>query len=213
MNEEYYVLEDGEKVGPFTYNELIERGLDVDTSVLTPLTDAWQNASYLPQFSEYFEAMGYYFPTEDNLANAGWRTIAFIIDYIIVSVITMFIALNAGLFKLPATTTFNPAAALSMLSQRTIYTMEASLAIVFLLYNILFESTARGSIGKRICGLKVVDEDGRKLTLVKTFLRNVGALTAFNIFGLVFLIVSFFFRDLRQTWYERLTKTYVIKPE
>jgi uncharacterized RDD family membrane protein YckC len=209
MNEEYYLLEGEDKIGPFSLKELLKRGIDIDTLILTADAEEWQEASYLPEFSDYFAEQGYIFPTEDNLANAGWRTLAFVIDYFIVSIIVMFFATRLKLFTIPATS--DPFAALSTLSQKTIYTMEGCLAIVFLLYNILLESTLKGSIGKTICGLKVVDEDGRKLNLVKSFLRNIGSLTAFNIFGLVFLIVSFFYKPLRQTWYERLTKTFMVR--
>jgi len=66
MNDEYYILEDGEKVGPFSFDELTARGVDIDSSILVPGSDTWQNASYLPEFSEYFEAQGFYFPTEGN---------------------------------------------------------------------------------------------------------------------------------------------------
>lgn len=210
MSDEYYVLEDGEKTGPFTFNELIDRGLEIDTSVLIPTADTWQNASYLPEFNGYFETRGFYFPTEDNLANAGWRILAFIIDYIFVSVIAIIIALQAGWVVLPTSATLNPLN--NTMPQRSMLIVEASFSVVFLIYHTLFEiSVMRGGIGKKICGLKVVDEDGRGLTFIKALSRNFGALLSFMVYGLPFF--TLFFSEHKQTWYERLVRTYMIKTE
>ena len=214
MNDEYYILEDGEKAGPFSFDELTERGIDIDSSILVPGSDTWQNASYLPEFNEYFESQGFYFPTEGNLAGFGWRTLASVIDYIVVSLIAGLIDIKAGWLVFPASTAFNPTLMLTNLSQRSLMIIELSFVVVFVLYNTIFEATdMRGSIGKRTCGLKVVDADGRKLSFLMAVARNIGAVTVYHIFGLIFLIISFFFSDRQQTWYDKQTKAYVIKPE
>ena len=213
MNDEYYLVEGEERKGPYTFNELINADIDIYTELATGPNEEPVYASYLPEFSEYFENQGYIFPTENNIAHPAWRTLAFLIDYIIISTITMFVLVRLGLMTIPLDANLNSIKNLEALTSKNIYAIEACLAAVYLLYNVILESTARGSIGKIICGLKVVDEDGQKLSLVKTFLRNCGALTIFNLVGMIFLIVSFFLRQVRQTWYERLTKTYVIKPE
>ena len=211
MNEEYYVLENGEKTGPFSYKELAARGIDLDTPVSTSADDDWQNASYLPEFNEYFESKGYYFPTEENLAGFGWRTLAFIIDYLLIAVAVMFIGIKTGWVTLPPPTA-SFSASMSMLSQKSLVFIEISFAAIYLVYNILFELIdTQGSIGKKICSLKVVDADGRKPTFINSFIRTVGALTAFNILGLLILISSFFFSDRKQAWYDRLVKTYIIR--
>src|ERR1700744_1693970 len=151
MNDEYYILEDGEKLGPFSFNELTARGVDIDSSILVPGSDTWQNASYLPEFSEYFESQGFYFPTEGNLANFGWRTLAFTIDYIIISLIAGLIDVNAGWLVFPKSASINPTAVLNSMPQRSLMIIELSFVIVFLVYNILLEaSNMRGSFGKKM---------------------------------------------------------------
>jgi uncharacterized RDD family membrane protein YckC len=210
MDDEYYVLEDGEKTGPFTFNELIDREINVDTPVLIPSVDTWQNASYLPEFNDYFEAKGFYFPTEDNLATVGWRILAFIIDYIFVSAIAITIALQAGWVVLPTSAKLNPLN--NIIPERSMLIIEVSFSVMFLIYHTLFEvSGMRGGIGKKICGLKVVDEDGRGLTLIKALSRNFGVLLSFMVYGLPFF--TLFFSEHKQTWYERLVKTYMIRIE
>lgn len=212
MNKEYYLVENGEKKGPYTFTELINADIDIYTQLIAGTNNTLVYASYLPEFSEYFESLGYLFPTESNIAHPANRTLAFIIDYFVVSLISIFVLIKLGLFTLPANGSFSSVKEMEALTSKNVLPIEICLGIVYLLYNIIFETAGRGSLGKIICGLKVIDEDGRKLSFLKTFLRNVGALTAFNLIGMVFMIVSFFLRPIRQTWYERLTRTYVIKP-
>jgi len=204
MSEEYYVLENGEKTGPFSFNELTARGLDVDTSISTPGSDTWQNASYLPEFNEYFEAQGYYFPTEDNIAGFGWRVLAFIIDNILLSFLIVNIHIPG--FEFPRATSM---AELSKIPVRSLMLLNLSFGVVFIVYNTVFEaSKLRGSIGKMVCRLQVVDEDGKKLTVLKALGRNFGAILSSMIYGLPFL--TYFFSEQKQTWYDKLMKAYTI---
>lgn len=216
MGEEYYILENGEKKGPFTFKELINEGIDLDTQILAPTSTEWQSASYLPQFADYFISQGYLFPTEDNLAAPGYRTLAFFIDYMVLSIVAGMIMLQTGLLKnLNTTEKLTPESLVAGLGTRTILLIELAFVIIFLIYNVIFETSGmRGSLGKRICGLKVVDADGDGLSLVKAILRNIGAVTvyAFFPFGALIIIISFFVGKHRQTWYERYTASFVIKP-
>jgi hypothetical protein len=91
MNNQYYILVDNEQSGPFSYDELTEMELDVHTRVLSPLADTWQDACDLPEFYPYFESRGIYLPTGDNLASFGWRFLAYVIDYVILSFLLNFI--------------------------------------------------------------------------------------------------------------------------
>src|ERR1700748_664638 len=78
MNDEYYILVGETKKGPYTFDDLINMDLTIHTEIITPLSDEPQFASELPEFNEYFEAQGIYFPTEDNLAPVGKRISAFL---------------------------------------------------------------------------------------------------------------------------------------
>jgi uncharacterized RDD family membrane protein YckC len=211
MNDEYYILENGEKMGPFSFNELIKKGIEIDTSIATSSAGEWQNASYLPEFNEYFESQGFYFPTEDNLAGFGWRMLAFFIDYIIVSLIAVIIILKAGWVTFPTSPALNMAFT-NIMSPKAMMIIEANFAFVFLVYHTLCEaSKLRGSVGKKICGLKVVDADGKRINIIKALARNLGAFLSFMLYGLPFF--TLFFSAHKQTWYDRLAKTYMIKIE
>ncbi len=86
MDKEYYLLDGDERTGPFTYRELVQKGMDVHTQLSTPLSDKWQYASEMPEFIEYFKSQGIFFPTGDNLANFGIKAGAFIIDFLLLSI-------------------------------------------------------------------------------------------------------------------------------
>jgi len=202
MNNEYYILEDEEQLGPFTFNELIERDIDIYTQVLSP-TNEWQYASELPEFNEYFEAKGIYFPTQDNLAGAGWRTLAFIVDYIILVIIVEIIAVQGGWVSLPTTTKF------TMPPPNAVMTLQLMFYGVYLVYHTLFEITGwKGSIGKKLCGLKVVDLNGQKMGFLQAAGRNLG-----SILSLILLVpyLSILLSEYKQEWYDNLAKAYIIK--
>jgi uncharacterized RDD family membrane protein YckC len=205
MNNQYYILENEEQAGPFTYNELIERGIDIHTEVLNAKNE-WEYVSELPEFFDYFQAQGIYLPTEDNIDNIGWRVLAFVIDYLIVVLVTVSISLNYNWITLPA-----PGATTMPMPQTPfIFYIEATLCITYLLYHTLLEQTSwKGSIGKKICGLRVVDANGQKLSLLKSAGRNLGAIVSINLYGIPFLGV--FISEHKQPFYDKLTGAYMIK--
>ncbi|MFC1916381.1 RDD family protein [Chloroflexota bacterium] len=78
-------------------------------------------------------------------------------------------------------------------------------------YFILMEAYAGWTVGKRVLGMKVVDESGSKIGLSRSIIRNllrfVDGLPAFNIFGIV--LIAFSPRD--QRFGDRIAKTYVVR--
>lgn len=202
MNDEYYILEDENKTGPFSFREVTERDIDIHTRILAPRANEWQYASELPEFNEYFEAKGIYFPTVDNLAGFGRRTLAFFIDYFAIYFLVEIIETQMGWVVLPTKYTIGAPVPTSM------YILYLSFFVTFLLYNTIFEaSNLKASIGKIICRLNVVDINGSRLTPVKALGRTFGILLSVTIW-LPFL--SIFFSEHRQAWYDNLAKAYII---
>ena len=78
-------------------------------------------------------------------------------------------------------------------------------------YLILMEAYVGWTIGKRILGMRVVDESGNRIGLPKSVIRNmlrfVDGLPAFNILGIVLIASS----PRGQRFGDRVAKTYVIK--
>ena len=206
MNNQYYILDEEEnQLGPFTFNEVIERDIDMHTQVLGN-TNEWQYASELPEFNSYFQRKGIYFPTADNIAGIGWRILAFFIDYILIVVITLIIALKFEWIKMPAT----GATTMPMPPMPYLLYLELTVCFTYIFYHTVLEQTGwKGSIGKKICGLRVVDTNGEKLSLLKSAGRNLGAILSLNLYFIPFLTVLI--NEHKQAWYDRLTDAYIIK--
>jgi uncharacterized RDD family membrane protein YckC len=77
-------------------------------------------------------------------------------------------------------------------------------------YLIIMEAYAGWTVGKRVLGMKVVDESCGKIGLSRSIIRNllrlIDGLPAFNILGIVLIISS----PKDQRFGDRIAKTYVV---
>jgi uncharacterized RDD family membrane protein YckC len=202
MNEEYYLLEGEEKKGPYTYNQLINMDITIHTEIITPQSDVPQLASELPEFDDYFAAKGIYFPTVDNLASFGKRLAAFVVDYFGLYLLVSNIVIRYTGVALPTNYTVGAPLPPSMV------TISLSLVAVFFVYKTILEATGlKGTLGKKIFNLIVVDVDGQRISILSSLVRNLGVILSIVIW-VPFL--SIFFSEHRQEWYDSLAKTYVI---
>lgn len=214
MTYDYYILEGNEQRGPYTFKEITELDLDVHTRILSPLADTWQDACDLPEFYPYFEARGIYLPTGDNLASFGWRLLAWFTDYVILSFINNFvlsILVSAGLsFKLPTMDELMKAPVTEIMPVRDIFLLMLILNMVMIIYHAICEaSPMKGSLGKKLCRLVVVDIDGSGLTFLNAFLRNLGKIVSSTVLGIGFL--NIIWDEHKQAWHDIFAKTYVVK--
>ncbi|MGY3213411.1 RDD family protein [Mucilaginibacter sp. HD30] len=206
MEKEYYLQDGDERTGPFTYRELVQKGMDVHTQLSTPLNDKWQLASEMPEFIEYFKSRGIHFPTGDNLANFGIKAGAFVIDFLLISIPLDILFVKMGWITIPKN-----AAMFEMPPQAEMLQLQLYFSVVFLIYNTVLElSDFKGSVGKKICSLVVVNINGEKLSFIQALGRNLGALLSLIVLsGLPFL--TMLFNEHRQNWYDSLAKTYIVK--
>ena len=183
MDTEYYILESGKKEGPFTGQELMDRPLEPDDLVVQPLQTQGTEAHLLPEFKEYFINEGIYYPTPENTSSFWLRLPAFIIDSIIVVFTTELLALlffPAFMARLQGVFTMNflmdPKIQENLLKYRTeLLIIQVAIFTATVLYHSLCESSRmRGSVGKYIFGLAVVDHLGYALTFGHAFFRNIG---------------------------------------
>ncbi|TFF37995.1 RDD family protein [Mucilaginibacter psychrotolerans] len=206
MNDTYYIQDNGQQTGPYTLKELLALDLDVDTMVLTPGNEEWQEASYIPELFEYFEDRGIYFPTEGNLANFWIRLLAYFLDLFIISIVLSLVAQDYVLELSKSFNIENPN------QEQAIERLKFSMALYVLLalYNTLCESTPmRGSIGKKLCRLAVVDADGRRLGVGRALLRNFFKILSSLPLNIGFLPILW--TERRQAWHDMIAKTYVIR--
>ena len=84
------------------------------------------------------------------------------------------------------------------------------LFIIFV-YFIIMEAYVGWTIGKKLLGMRVVDDTGNKIGLSKSAIRNilrlVDGLPAFNILGIILITFS----THGQRFGDRVAKTYVVK--
>jgi uncharacterized RDD family membrane protein YckC len=183
MDSEYYILDSGKKEGPFTAQELMDRPLEPDDLVVQPLQTQGVEAHDMPEFKDYFISEGIYYPTPENTKSYILRLPAFIIDSIIVILTTEllafilfpdFMARIMNIFTISFLT--DPKLAENMLKYRNeMLIIQVTIFVVTTLYHSLCESSRmRGSVGKYILGLAVVDHLGYALSFGQAIFRNIG---------------------------------------
>jgi uncharacterized RDD family membrane protein YckC len=121
-----------------------------------------------------------------QLANRGKRLVNYIVDSLIVAVLTMPAAELISNFGIDID------------NKENLYLI---IAITSFLYYTIFEATAGITLGKRITGTKVVDEYGEKPSLLTILLRSL-----FRFIPLYF--ISFLFSEVG--WHDSLSKTRVV---
>jgi uncharacterized RDD family membrane protein YckC len=192
-----------EQLGPFTLQELMERGVDTYDIVFSPVLDTWAQAMLLPELYGYFESKEIYIPIHKNYAGFGWRLLAFIIDTFIWYLLSSMVV---GLYE--AATPYVGAGT----GDLTYY--EAIIGLIFFvgayLYQALFECLpTRGSIGKIICRLVVVKPDGKRLTFLNALGRNLMKILSAMVCYLGFL--SALWDSQSRTWHDMAANAYVIR--
>lgn len=203
MINSYYLMQNGQQVGPFSHHELMDMELQPDTLVLSPLAADWQDAGDLPEFAEYFESKGIY-AGHSTYAGFGWRLLAYIIDTIIVQI-------ALGLISLVSETLVSYLSNYSEWGGQYVkYSSLLVTLVIYLFYNSFLESTEmQGSIGKKICNIIVVDSYGRRLTFLNALGRN-----AAKIFSGMICAVGYFmviWDDKGQGLHDKMAKTYVMR--
>jgi uncharacterized RDD family membrane protein YckC len=199
MSDAYYILKNGEEKGPFTFNELIRLPLEINTRILSPIANIWEDACDVPELYSYFEAQGIYIPAKSNLASFWRRLLAYTIDAVLIEGCTLFLLNEMAL-----------AGKINPRSPKEMFLAFVAFHLTIIIYNTICEATPmKGSIGKRICKLAVVDADGGRLSFFNAFKRNVYKILSRAIFYMGFFRVLW--DEHRQGWHDEFAKTYVVR--
>jgi uncharacterized RDD family membrane protein YckC len=202
----YYLIEDGRQTGPFSPHELMDRGLTSEDLVLSPLTNQWESAAAMFEFSDYFESQGVYYPTRAILANFWWRLLAYIIDYIIFYISIFLVGAILGLIAGYTHAHWFD----SELDHDTNVGLTLLCVLIFFFYHAAFESSRlQGSIGKIVCRLKVVNAAGERVSFGAALGRNFGKILSSLLCGMGFLMVLW--SDNKQAWHDQLAKTFMVR--
>lgn len=137
-----------------------------------------------------------------NSAGVGSRAAAFIIDLILLSGVSM-IVLGGGMSV--AGIPFDASA-----GTRELIWSYAGLFLLCSTYFIFLHGAGGKTIGKMICKIKVIQEDGEPIGMKGAFLRWIGYFLSFIFF------VGFFwalFDAKGQAWHDKIAKTYVVNEQ
>lgn len=151
--------------------------------------------------------------TRNSTTQEHWfrRVVAYIIDWIIVTIATAIIALTIGTIIGFASLAISGPTFANFFVPFSAFGVEffGLSGLFFLLYFASSESIYGKTIGKNLLGLKVVTTDGSKLDLGKTFIRNVS-----KIYWLLLLLdlIGGFFLSVKpgQRFLDKLANTIVL---
>jgi len=228
MTGDYFILEGGQKLGPFTADELMDRPLEPADQVLSPMNTEWIPAHSLPEFTEYFKSEGIFYPTKENTSLYILRLPAYIIDCLLVFVpMILFTAVlfpkffysiqpDLGTGNLTSQQIMQRFTDNAIKHQTEFLIIQLVMFLVIVFYNAICESGSLGaSVGKYVLGLTVVDELGYNLTFKQALQRNGGKLLYEVLSFLLgpFAYVAYLrviWGDLHQAIHDRFSGCYVV---
>ncbi len=217
MNQEFYIIENSQRQGPLSFEELKSRKIQKETLVWYEGLDSWTKAEYLPLLKDILKASPPPMPNSSNqqkqfeppiptktnlmskyygytLASRTERFIASLLEFIII-----FIPLIAifGADLIEGQDTYSITSILTSALFSTIYG-----AILYPVFS--------GNLGHKLLGLKVISStDGSDFNKAGN-----GALRELlkSIFGLVFIPYFWLLWDKdKQNLYDKVVNTYVVK--
>jgi len=217
--DKYYIVEKGQKSGPFSAEELKQKGLHRDTLVWTEGLDNWTKAENIPMLKEVLRATPPPIPNTEEpkketvppqisepqgkyfgyvLARRRERFFAYLVQAIII--ITPFLIIFG--------TEFLEEDSRGDLSS---YVTETVIGAIFgAILGVIFYPIWSGNLGHKIFGLKVISaEDGSDYNTARQ-----GAIREFikEIFGAVIIPIIWLLWDKdKQNLYDKVIKTYVVK--
>jgi len=208
----FFVKDNDEEKGPFTFDELTDGRLEPDDLVRTPFSK-WEKASEMADFAEYFRYEGYYFATEDNLAGFGYRVLAFIVDYFIISMLLRIeFSLLSSYLPVNKLNNISLNQPISPADLKDVLILQGVFFATVWLYNLIcFVTPLSATLGQVLFKLIVVDQNGLKLNFGKALLRSFGKVVSFLFCGAGFLLVLF--GGYNQALHDRLAKTYVLRKD
>ena len=145
-----------------------------------------------------------------QLADGGKRFIAFLIDAIILTVVSMIlfgILGTVGFMGASSVETSDSAGVMAAMAGAGLLIQVLSIALQIGYFTYFESSERQGTIGKTAMGLIVADENGNRLDTQKALIRNIMRLVSSFICLIGYLMA--FFTDKKQTLHDIVAKTNV----
>lgn len=143
------------------------------------------------------------------------RLVAFLIDSLITGVVGFVLLIPAMIVYFAAifmSSSDEPNFTMFIIALLVMFISVLIEIVLFVAYNAWFESSKyQGTPGKILLKLKVVGENGGRISFVTAALRYILKVVFSNFFYIGFIFILF--NDKKQGLYDLLLKTYVIKEE
>ncbi len=137
---------------------------------------------------------------KSNYADFGTRFLAYFIDGIILIILNTIVAAVFQLKVNDVIATFDS----------IVWFRHPAFLIIALLYFVLLESsTMQATIGKKIMKIVVIDSKGNRISILRSFLRNISKLISTLILFLGFIMVAF--DKKKQALHDKIAKVYMLK--
>ena len=206
---EIYLSQDGERIGPFSLEEVNRR---LATGTLSPHDIGWSESS--PGWKPLLSFAGVIVPGGASstpmpismatpvpfglpeFAGFWIRAAAFLIDALVLG--TVLFAITLAL-KRPLEGEAGPSALAVLLK----------LAAIVLYMPTLWASPMQATIGQKICGLKVIPVIGGRMSFSRGIVRMVAMLFSGLIAGLGYIMIAF--TERKRGLHDILSGTYVVK--
>lgn len=194
----YLLVQDGKPTGPFSIEELKKISVKPGSFLKSPEMDDYREAHEIPELRMLFGFKAPLFEPQ-YFATLDIRLLAIAIDYFVIF----------GLYCLFALVL------ISFVNQQSLRIGIALGGLIFIpilrsMYAVFAEASAKqATIGKQLLGIKVCDEQGRKLDLSQSFLRNASKWLSTLTLGVGYL--SGFFSRKQQCLHDVLVGTLVVK--
>jgi uncharacterized RDD family membrane protein YckC len=194
----YTVVINGKPQGPFNLAQLKFLGIKPETFIKRTGMDDYKEAHEFEELRVIF-GFSYQQTAPQYFASFDQRLLASAIDYFLIVLVFVFIALAVHLF-------LND----KQITLATIISLAIATPIVKLIYGTVAEaSTTQATIGKKLMDIKVGDLLGNRLTFAQSFMRNIAK--AISVLPFFFGYLYLFLNKKQQCFHDVVAGTLVVK--
>jgi len=149
---------------------------------------------------------------ENSVTYAGFwiRVLAYVIDALLLALLSFIFDLLFNSLAQEMQMSVMAGHSASLLAVLLPFSMSIAMALFYLLYEIILTSSSmQGTIGKRVLGLKVVDENYQRISIGRSVGRYFSKFISAILLFIGYIMVAF--NDEKRGLHDKMAKTFVVK--